>query len=63
MMVRERACRKCRALTTEKACPVCGSTDLSENWSGLIIIIDPDNSEVAKVVGATVRGRYALNVV
>lgn len=62
-MPREVACRKCRALTTEKACPVCGSTDLSENWSGMVIIIDPERSEVAKVIGAKVSGKYALNVV
>ena len=62
-MPREVACRKCRALTTERVCPVCGSTDLSENWSGMIIIVDPERSEVAKVIGAKVRGKYALSVI
>lgn len=62
-MPKELACRKCRMLTTEKVCPNCGSTDLSENWSGMIIIIDPGRSEVAKIIGAKVRGKYALNVI
>lgn len=61
-MVSEKACRRCHALTKENKCPVCGSTDLSVNWSGIAIIIDPENSEVAKLLGVKVPGRYAINV-
>ncbi len=62
-MPAEKACRKCRAITRENRCPVCGSDDLSVNWSGMIIIIDPEKSEVAKMIGAKAPGRYAINVV
>ena len=62
-MVKELACRKCRALTTGKTCPICGSSDLTENWSGLVLIVDPENSEIAKIIGIKEKGRYALNVV
>jgi DNA-directed RNA polymerase subunit E" len=60
--VKELACRKCRTLTTEKACPNDGSTELSNEWSGLIIIINPEQSLVAKTLGITKAGRYALKV-
>ena len=60
--MRELACRKCRTLTTDKACPNDGSTELSKEWSGLIIIINPDRSQVAKTLGITKPGRYALKV-
>lgn len=49
-------------LTTEKACPNDGSTELSNEWSGLIIIINADKSQVAKTLGITKSGRYALKV-
>jgi DNA-directed RNA polymerase subunit E" len=60
--VKEQACRKCKMLTTEKACPNDGSTELSNEWSGLIIIINPAKSQVAKTLGITKPGRYALKV-
>ena len=49
-------------LTTEKACPNDGSTELSNEWSGLIVIINADKSQVAKTLAITKPGRYALKV-
>ncbi|HUI86099.1 MAG TPA: transcription elongation factor subunit Spt4 [Nitrososphaerales archaeon] len=60
--MRELACRKCKMLTNEKACPNDGSTELSSEWSGLIIIINPAKSQVAKTLAITKPGRYALKV-
>ncbi len=60
--MKEQACRKCRMLTTEKACPNDGSTELSNEWSGLVIIINSDKSQVAKTLNITKPGRYALKV-
>ncbi|HXY55977.1 MAG TPA: transcription elongation factor subunit Spt4 [Nitrososphaerales archaeon] len=60
--MKELACRKCRTLTTEKACPNDGSTELSNEWSGLVIIINPEKSQVAKTLNIAKPGRYALKV-
>ncbi|MEM4312362.1 MAG: transcription elongation factor subunit Spt4 [Nitrososphaerales archaeon] len=60
--MKERACRNCKTLTLEKMCPNCKSSDLSEDWSGLIVILDPENSIVAKTLQITKSGRYALKV-
>jgi len=49
-------------LTTDKACPNDGSTELSSEWSGLVIIINPEKSQVAKTLAITKPGRYALKV-
>lgn len=59
-----KACRKCKFLVPREAtrCPACGSTDLSEDWEGAVVIIDPEKSEVAKRLGFTQPGRYALRV-
>ena len=58
----ERACRKCRLIVVGDVCPVCKESELTKSWEGHIIIVDPEHSEVAKAIGATVPGRYALKV-
>ncbi len=59
-----KACRRCKALVDKNAevCPFCGSRDLSDDWEGVIIVIDPEKSEVAKELGITKPGRYAVKV-
>jgi DNA-directed RNA polymerase subunit E" len=61
-MAKEKACRKCKALTSGKVCPVCKSTDLSPDWSGIILVFDPAKSLVASTLGITAPSRYALKV-
>jgi len=61
MARREYVCRNCRRFTTEKICPVCKSTNLSQSWKGLVIVNDPD-SEIAKTLNITAPGKYALYV-
>ncbi len=61
-MVKEFACRKCKTITTGDVCPNCGSRDLTTAWFGYLIVIDPDKSEVAKLLGIKKPGKYALKV-
>jgi len=58
-----KACKSCRYIvhTNDKVCPKCGG-DLSEKFSGLVIVLDAERSEVAKVVGVNVIGSYAVRV-
>jgi len=58
----ERACRKCHRISTGFICPNCNSKDLSEDFSGLVIIFDPENSMIAEAMKAEKKGRYALRV-
>ncbi len=57
------ACKNCKALTTEKKCPICGSTNLTTNWKGLIHVIDPEKSEAAKKLGIKYKGTFAIEVI
>ncbi|HYB04494.1 MAG TPA: transcription elongation factor subunit Spt4 [Nitrososphaerales archaeon] len=61
-MAREFACRKCRTLTSGKICPNCHSTELTPDWSGLIVVVEPEKSTVSKTLSITKPGRYALKV-
>jgi DNA-directed RNA polymerase subunit E" len=58
----EKACRECNYLTTETTCPNCNSTSFSDDYSGLVIIFDPEHSEIARTMKTTKKGRYALRV-
>ncbi|MBS7657964.1 MAG: transcription elongation factor subunit Spt4 [Candidatus Bathyarchaeia archaeon] len=58
----DKACRNCKLISSGPICPNCKSTNLSEDWSGLLIIINPEVSEVAKKIGIKTAGKYALRV-
>jgi len=62
MAKRTRVCRSCRRFTQEKECPVCKSSNLSPSWKGMAIILDKENSEVAKVLNIKENGKYAVYV-
>lgn len=58
----EKACRECHLLSHGNVCPKCKESILSDDFAGLLIIFDPDNSEIARRMNAKEKGRYALRV-
>lgn len=58
----EKACKNCRFISNGSVCPNCKSTNLSDDWTGLVVIIDPEKSEIAKKMGIKSPGRYAVRV-
>jgi DNA-directed RNA polymerase subunit E" len=58
----DKACRNCHLVTEANSCPDCKSTDLSDDFSGIVVIIDPEHSSIAKVMGIKKRGRYAVRI-
>ena len=58
----EKACTNCHFITKENVCPKCRSTSFSEDFSGLVVMFDPDNSSIAKAMNIKEKGRYALKV-
>lgn len=63
-MVRRRvkkACRNCRSIVEKGGtCPICGSTDLTVKWYGMLFIIKPEESKVAKELNIERKGVYAI---
>ena len=60
-----KACRTCYTivLSKDEPCPVCRKNDdFSPNWGGLIIVLDPENSKIAKKVNHGRTGMYAIRV-
>lgn len=58
-----KACKGCRYIVyAEKTCPKCNSTDLSDKFSGMVIILDAERSEVAKISSLATNGIYAVKI-
>jgi DNA-directed RNA polymerase subunit E" len=58
----EKACKNCHLLSNGPVCPNCKASNLSNDWTGLLIVIDPQTSEVAHKMGIKAPGRYAVRV-
>jgi DNA-directed RNA polymerase subunit E" len=57
-----RACRNCKIIIEENVCPICKGTDLSDDYSGLLIVVDPEGSQMAQKMEIKKEGRYALKI-
>jgi len=60
------ACRECHFVqeggVEREACSACGSTSLTEDWAGYVVIAHPEESEIAAEMEVTEPGTYALKV-
>jgi DNA-directed RNA polymerase subunit E" len=57
-----RACRNCKHLTNEQICPVCKGNEFSDDYSGLLIVLDPEDSLLAEKLKTEEEGAYALKI-
>ena len=57
-----KVCRECHRVVEGESCSMCGLSNLTADWAGYLIVIDPAQSDVAKRMNITVPGRYALKV-
>jgi len=61
--VSEQACKQCKRIVEDSSeCPVCKNNDLSNSWSGTVMIYDPEDSEIAEKLGIQTPGQYAIRV-
>lgn len=62
MSKKEQACRQCHAITDEDECPACHSDDLSNDFLGYVIVMDPESSVIARKMQIEAPGTFALKV-
>ena len=58
----EKACQECHLISHGSVCPNCQATNLSDDFTGIVIIFDPDGSAIARAMKVKKKGRYALRV-
>lgn len=56
-----KACRTCKAIVYGKTCEICGTSNLTKKFSGLIIILDNNNSLIAKKLNLGI-GEWAAQI-
>ncbi|CDG65481.1 MAG: DNA-directed polymerase subunit [Methanobacterium sp.] len=56
-----KACTQCHRLMDEDRCAVCNLAT-SKNWSGFLIVVDPEESIIAQELNINLPGEYALRV-
>ncbi|ERG99729.1 MAG: DNA-directed RNA polymerase subunit E [Haloquadratum sp. J07HQX50] len=58
------ACRECHYIndSDSQACTSCGSSSLTEDWAGYVVIPHPIESEIANEMNVSESGGYALKV-
>lgn len=61
-MAVEKACKKCKFVFEGSKCPKCGSEEITDSFKGKMIILKPEESEIAKNVKLKEKGTYAIKV-
>ncbi len=57
-----RACRFCKNINEESVCPVCRQSEYSDDYSGLLVVLDAQNSILAEKLDTNEPGNYALKI-
>ncbi len=60
--MKRKVCKKCKLFVEGNECPVCKGNQFSTNWQGRLTILDANKSVIAKKIGITVKGEYAIKV-
>ncbi len=61
-MSKRKVCRSCKFFVEGAECPLCKGTSFSNSWQGRLFIADNNKSEIAKKIGTTAAGEYAIKV-
>lgn len=61
MASKNKACKDCRAiLHGGSKCPNCGSENITDAPKGKIVVLNPEESEIATNLKITKKGEYAI---
>lgn len=55
-----KVCKHCKLFVEGDHCPACKGTTFVTNWKGRIMVMDPNNSEIANKIGLKAKGEYAI---
>lgn len=59
-MAKEKACKNCKMIFEGDKCPRCKNTDSTESWKGRVVILNPEQSEIAQKLKIKEKGVYAI---
>lgn len=60
-MPKAKACKLCNTIVEEgEKCLKCGSKELTEGFKGRIVVLNPENSEIANKLNLKEKGNFAI---
>lgn len=60
MTVKDKVCRTCKRFVEGSKCPLCNQSSFSRSWKGIVVVTDPNESEVAQLLNIKAPGKYCL---
>ncbi len=60
--MKKKVCKKCKMFVDGDNCPSCKSNQFTTSWQGRLNILDANKSIIAKKLGITIKGEYAIKV-
>jgi DNA-directed RNA polymerase subunit E" len=62
-MAKEKACKQCKTIYSGVSkCPACESTESSDTFKGRVVILKPEESEIAKELKVSKKGEFAIKL-
>ena len=61
-MTKKNVCKQCKMFYDGDTCPGCKGNQKAATWKGRLNVINAEKSEIAKKIGTTVNGEYAIKV-
>ncbi len=59
-MAGKKACKNCNSIFEGDKCPKCNSKEFTDSWKGKVIILNPEQSEIAQKLKIKQKGAYAI---
>ncbi len=60
-MPKQKACKICNTIyETGDKCPKCHAKESTDSFKGRVVILDPENSEIAKKLNLKDKGNFAI---
>lgn len=60
MAQKEKACKECKTIYSGNKCPKCQSEEFSDTFKGKLVVLNPEESEIAKNLKLKDKGTYAI---
>jgi len=58
----KKVCKQCKRIYEGTHCPECKSSSYSDSFKGRVIVLKPEQSEIAKKLKIKGKGPYAIKV-
>ncbi|MBX4212628.1 hypothetical protein KW787_04215 [Candidatus Pacearchaeota archaeon] len=57
-----KACKQCKRIHDHAQCPSCGSDQSTDTFKGKVVILKPEESEIAKNLKIKEKGTFAVKL-